>query len=66
MKKSSYKPSILSDSQILMSKPRTTPSKVYKLLFREIISLTTKMTLQNGASLRTWLSSLYENFKKNV
>ena len=32
MKKSSNKIFILADSQILMSKPRTTPSKVYKLL----------------------------------
>ena len=34
-----------------MSKPRTTPSKVTKLLSLEYISFTTKKTLETGASL---------------
>ena len=54
MEKSSYKSSFLSDSHIqcLMSKPRTTLSKVYTNCYlREIVSFTTKMTLETGASL---------------
>ena len=53
---------------MLMSKPRTTPSEVYKFIncyLGENVSFTTKMTLQTGASLKPWLLSSYENLKQN-
>ena len=46
--------SLVKFSYVLMSKPRTTPSNVYKLLsyLREIISFTAKkLALETGASL---------------